>query len=629
MENYRGACSSLVWIGLIALLLACGDDDEGPGPASDAAGQDGQTDVGNDTGISDGGADDTRPGDETGRADGVEDLAPSVSVTVAVGDVFPAGTALRDGYAGATAVVGDDGRVTIDAHPNGVLLLERDTPPGAEADFTWDNVTVYFVITDRFENGDPGNDHSYGREAATGEEIGTWHGGDLVGLTNRLDYLDELGVNAIWITAPYEQVHGYVGGGSAGQFQYFAYHGYWALDYTRLDANMGTLDELEAFISAAHERGIRVIFDVVMNHPGYGTMADLDAYLPEVLSDGWENWSPGEGQNWYTYNDLFIDFTSSAWTNWWGPSWIRSDLPGYPRPGTDNLTRTMEFLPDFRTESTEVLAGLPTLLQRKDDTDAVVIPGATVRDYLVTWLTDWVGEYGVDGFRCDTAKHVELAAWAELHAAGVAALREWKTAHPEDALDDLDFWMTGEVFPHGVTKDAYFTEGEFDSLINFDFKDAAQAALDDLDALDATYASYASAINGDPDFNVLSYLSSHDTSLFFEDVGRDIQSQYRAGTILLMAPGGVQIFYGDETARPLGPNEGSAQQGTRSDMNWNEYDAGLLAHWRRLGQFRRRHAAVGAGSHRRLSFDGGYAFAREYTQGDVDDAVVVVLFEAP
>src|SRR5690606_32540846 len=133
--------------------------------------------------------------------------------------------------------------------------------------------------------------------------------------------------------------------------------------------------------------------------------------------------------------------------------------------------------------------------------------------------TEWVREYGVDGFRCDTAKHVDLESWAALKAAGVEALRAWKQAHPDKAVDDAPFWMTGEVFPHGVERDEYYDRGGFDSLINFDFQPRLeeilqQPAPERWQRLDALYAEYAAKINADPSFNVLTYISSHDTKLF-------------------------------------------------------------------------------------------------------------------
>ena len=133
--------------------------------------------------------------------------------------------------------------------------------------FTWDNALVYFVLTDRFYDGDPTNNNSYYRvKNAKGHENATFHGGDIKGLTEKLDYLEDLGVNAIWITAPYEQIHAWVSG-VADAFPHYPFHGYYPLDWTCMDKNMGTVEEFRTFVDTAHEKGIRIVMDVVMNHP--------------------------------------------------------------------------------------------------------------------------------------------------------------------------------------------------------------------------------------------------------------------------------------------------------------------------------------------------------------------------
>lgn len=571
------------------------------------------------SGTPDGGVGDTGTAD-SGGGDVGSDSGVGPTVTIDVTGVFPAGTAVRDAYSGRTASVDPTGKVTLAADARGVVLLERDQAPGPEAQFRWDNATVYFVITDRYFNGNPANDRSYGRETLDGVGIGGWHGGDLVGLTQKLDYLEALGINAVWITPPVEQVHGWVGGGT-GEFQHFGYHGYWALDFTKLDANLGTEDDLRAFVSAAHSRGIRVVFDVVMNHPGYATGADLAAYLPSVIQPNFSAWRPGAGENWQAWNNL-VNYNSNDWVNWWGPRWIRAGFPGHSTGGQDDLKMSLAFLPDFITEDFRPATDFPGVLTAKGDSNAVADPNFTVRQYLVKWHSDWVRRFGIDGFRCDTAKHVEKASWKALKEASTTALAEWKAANPNDKLDDLPFWMTGEVFPHGVVKDDYFDNG-FDSLINFDFQAQAKQALTDNGRLDSIYSMYAQAVNTDPNFNVLSYISSHDTELFYGSTNRNLEAQFRVGTELLLLPGAVQIFYGDETARAPGPNSTDPKQATRSDMNWDDQDPALLAHWQKLGQFRNRHVAVGAGSHRSLTQASGYAFAREYNQGGVTDQVVV------
>ena len=478
-----------------------------------------------------------------------------------------------------------------------------------------DNPIVYFVVTDRFLDGNPANNQSYGRrrEADPAQDIGTFHGGDLAGLTARLreGWFKQLGVNAIWITAPVEQIHGWVVGGNK-EFKHYAYHGYYALDYTRLDANMGTEDELRVFVDAAHAQGIRVLFDVVMNHPGYGDIQSLSEYVGPKgeKKDGmlWKGYEAATLRDYHSY----IDYNDPAWLRWWGPDWIRAGLRGYTEGGRDDYTMQLAYLPDFKTDSPKAV-GLPPLLANKPDTRAVALSDTTVRGYLVKWLSQWVADYGIDGFRCDTVKHVEPDSWRALKQASSAALAQWKRQHPDQAVDDAPFWMTGEYWGHGIARSPSFDAG-FDNMINFDFQEAAESVRSAAD-LDRLYAAYARELAAPARHNVLSYLSSHDTHLY------DRTRLYDGANALLLAPGGVQIYYGDETARPAGPAvAGDKQQATRSDMNWTAVDQALLAHWRKLGSFRARHVALARGVHARLA-ETPYTFSRVHA----DDRVVVAL----
>ncbi|MFO0745497.1 MAG: alpha-amylase family glycosyl hydrolase [Myxococcota bacterium] len=535
-----------------------------------------------------------------------------------------------DTSGGDTSVASDtsvdlDGDAT--SAPDGDAVTTTDaadttdtTLPGAGIAWPgWHDATIYFAMIDRFFDGDPSNNHAYGRQSDGVGEVATFHGGDLAGLKQKVDsgYFLALGVSAIWITAPYEQIHGWVVGGTN---KHYAYHGYYPLDFTRVDQAYGSDDDLGAFIDAAHSQGIRVVFDIVMNHAGYATPVDLAAYGVDVLKPGWENATPA---NLYD----FIDFQDPDFANWWGPKWVRAEIGGgYPAPDNSDLKKTVDYLPDFLTESTATNIGLPPFYAHKSDTRAVARAENTVREYLIEWLTDWVRTYGVDGFRCDTAKHVELPAWKELKASADAALVAWREAHPDKRFPDADypdpahpFWMTGEVFPHGVVKDEYFSNG-FDSIINFDFQNSAPSALDNPAAIDGVYADYASKLNAaSGGFQVLSYLSSHDTSVFFErSAGKDLAKQKRAGELLLFAPGGVQIFYGDENGRDYG-SVSDANHRTRTDYKWGA-NPDLLSHWQIVGRFRKAHPAVGGGQHVKRA-DAPYTFER--TLGD--DVVFVVM----
>ncbi|MEF2967874.1 carbohydrate binding domain-containing protein [Paenibacillus sp. M1] len=500
---------------------------------------------------------------------------------------------------------------------------------GTEAPaFSWDNANVYFVMTDRFYDGDSGNNNSYGRPSvdATGFDIGTFHGGDLKGLTQKLNegYFTELGTNAIWITAPYEQIHGWVGGGSGGDFAHYAYHGYYALDYTMMDKNMGTVEEMRQFVDTAHAMDIRVVLDVVLNHPGYSTLQDMEEYGFGARNGIDADWTPGSGQTWHSYHDNINYNDEAAWSTWWS-DWVRAGIAGYESGGGSDLTMNVGSLPDFRTNVTSDI-GLAPLLQTKwasetSGYDDWILPAAeglredlnmAPADYIVKWLAAWVEEFGIDGFRADTAKHVELSRWAQLKEECSTALQTWRQNNPDKPGADWtgDFWMTGEVWGHGVGKSEYFNYG-FDSVINFSFQDA------NFDSLESIYADYASKLNGDPDFNVLSYISSHDTRLY------DRSKLVKAGTALLLLPGAVQTFYGDEAARAFGTTGSDPQQGTRSSMDWDNLDQAVLSHWQKLGQFRNNHLSVGAGSHAKIS-DSPYTFSRTYSKDGIDDSVVVV-----
>ena len=524
--------------------------------------------------------------------------------------------------------------------------------------FSWDNASVYFVITDRFYNGNPDNDESYGREKGNPtlkEDAGKFFGGDIAGLTAKLDYLKDLGINAIWLTAPYEQIHGFCIGGSS-EFFHYPYHGYYAMDYTNMDANMGTKEEFKTFVDTAHEKGIRVVLDVVMNHPGYNTVEDAKHLYPGILQDTFTDNVTITVNNYHSFID-YDNCGTNGWDDWWGGNWIRAGLCQHYTTGSGDLTGTCGgSLPDFITESNEVVE-LPVFLKKKHSpemakyypTDGYSVVALEekddykLRDYLIYWLSSWVKEFGIDGFRCDTAKHVEKSTWKELKDACVVAYNEWKVANPSDpmAMDNLNFWMVGEHFGHGVEKDEYYTDGGFDSMINFDFRVSAGKALSEPNKIETFYNKYASKINTDPNFNVLSYISSHDTGaqdrkgLFYSNYSKvDASKQMIAGSLLAMCPGAIQIYYGDEAGRKNSNAtfSGDPDQKNRSQMPWAEDEAGynadlpysfnssIHAHWSKVLNFRAAHVAIGAGSHKQINAT-PYTFARE--KGD--DKVVVVM----
>jgi alpha-amylase len=357
-----------------------------------------------------------------------------------------------------------------------------------------------------------------------------------------------------------------------------------------------------------------------MNHPGYGDLQTLSEVIgPKGEKKNgmlWNGWEAATLRDYHSY----IDYNDPAWLRWWGPDWIRSGLRGYTEGGRDDLTMQLAYLPDFKTEQDKPV-GVPPFFKNKPDSRVVELPNATVRTYLVTWLTQWVRDFGIDGFRCDTVKHVEGDSWLALKKAGLAALADWKAKNPHDKIDDQPFWMTGEYWGHNIGRSTSFDNG-FDNMINFDFQAQAKRVAGktlDYAELDQIYVQYAKVLAQPASHNVLSYISSHDTELF------DRSHLIEGDSALLLAPGGVQIFYGDESGRPSGPMPASdKQQGTRSDMNWDSIDNAVLQNARALGRFRERHVALARGVHAKLA-DTPYTFSR--VTGD--DRVVVALGATP
>lgn len=163
-------------------------------------------------------------------------------------------------------------------------------------DFDWDEAVVYFMMTDRFFDGNKSNNTASGADTY-GKNPGLYHGGDFAGVTAKLDYLQDLGVNTIWITPIVENIKGVdvTDEGSKDVPYNAAYHGYWASDFTKLNPTLGTTEEFETMISEAHKRGMRIMVDIVVNHAGYGTESTFaDMLRDKSVSEGdIKSWQSG------------------------------------------------------------------------------------------------------------------------------------------------------------------------------------------------------------------------------------------------------------------------------------------------------------------------------------------------
>lgn len=469
-------------------------------------------------------------------------------------------------------------------------LPKKDTAVVAtdKEQFNWNAANVYFLLTDRFNNGDPSNDVNFDRTAKTGKLRG-FEGGDIKGVTEKIKegYFTDLGINAIWMTPIVEQIHGATDEGTGLSY---GFHGYWTSDWTAIDPNYGTKEDLKELVEVAHSKGIRILLDAVINHTGPVTEKDPV----------------------------------------WPSDWVRTS----PQCRYDNYENTItctlvKNLPDIKTESNEEVELPPQLVAKwkaegRYEQEVAELdeffkrtghPRAP-RFYIMKWLTDYITEFGIDGYRVDTVKHTEEFVWQEFREACDYAFAEFKKNNPDEVVDNTDFFLVGEVYNYGISGGQYFNFGDkkvnyfdkaFHSLINFEFKwNAKQMPVNEF------FDKYNSTLNKDlKGYGVLNYLSSHDDGQPFDPKRENAE---RTGTLLLLAPGASQVYYGDETARSLVIDGTEGDATLRSFMNWDELEndkqKSVLSHWQKLGQFRARHASVGAGVHNEISNSEGFVFSR-------------------
>ncbi|WP_298953859.1 alpha-amylase family glycosyl hydrolase [uncultured Nonlabens sp.] len=468
--------------------------------------------------------------------------------------------------------------------------------------FDWSAANVYFLLTDRFNNGDISNDSIVERNEKTAKLRGS-KGGDFAGIIQKIDegYFTDLGINAIWLTPIWEQIQGGVDEGTG--FSY-AFHGYWAKDWTAVEPSYGTLEEFKSLVKKAHDKDIRILLDVVINHTGPVTTQD------PLWPEDWVRTGPS-----CTYQDQETAVTCTLTNN----------------------------LPDIRTDSKQEVE-LPAILKEKwkkegrydqeikELNDFFTRTGLkkTPSNYLIKWVTDYARETGVDGFRIDTVKHVEESVWATFNEQARLAYNDWKKNHPQEVIHDDEFFILGELYGYQVSGGRsypfsdvevdYFDAG-YDALINFGFK---SHAISNYKELFKRYDGFRKKLlkeNLGNEAYFMNYISSHDDGQPF-DVSRI--KAIESATKLLLTPGMTQIYYGDEIARPL-IIEGTEGDATlRSQMNWENTQPAILKHWQKLGKFRNKHVAIGAGEHFSLEHDGnGTLAARFYDKDNHQDTVLI------
>ncbi|MBT2661723.1 pullulanase [Bacillus sp. ISL-45] len=439
---------------------------------------------------------------------------------------------------------------------NGSTTVEVKTRQAVgENDFDWDESIIYFMLTDRFFDGDTTNNDPYNQNYDAKNDRGTYQGGDFKGITQKLDYLDELGVNTIWISPIVENIKHDVRYDNAEGHSYYAYHGYWASNFGQLNPHFGSMQDFHNLIDAAHERGIKIMVDVVLNHTGYG-LKDIDGQVT----------NPPAGYP--------TDAERSAFS---------SLLRQGSNVGSDEVRGELAGLPDFKTED------------------------PAVRNAIIQWQTDWIDKATtskgntIDYFRVDTVKHVEDTTWMAFKNAITEKMPEHK--------------MIGETWGASAGNDSgYLESGMMDSLLDFDFKNIAKNfANGQLKAANDALISRNGKIDNSATLG--QFLGSHDEDGFLHAVGNDVGKLKIAASLQATAKGQPVIYYGEELGQTGANNY--PQYDNRYDLAWDQVEGNnVLSHYKKILNFRSDNSEVFAKGERKsiggTDADKFMVFARTY-----------------
>ncbi len=416
---------------------------------------------------------------------------------------------------------------------------------------------VYFVLPDRFANGDTANDlGGYPADRLVSgfdpAAKGFYHGGDLEGLTGKLDYLQNMGVTAIWFAPIFQNkpVQGRKGEESAG------YHGYWVTDFTRPDPHFGTRAEFAAFVDAAHARGMKVYMDIITNHT-----ADVIKYAEGEANDyryrsrGDYPYSRKGGRGGAPINDGFAGDGDSSEANF-----AKLTDPNYAytpvvSAGEEHVKQP-EWLNDpiyYHNRGNSTFTGEDSRFGDFGGLDDLFTENPRVRQGMMNIYAKWIDEFSIDGFRIDTARHVEPGFWQEF----VPAIQARAAARGIP-----NFAIFGEVYKDGPDNGyiaQYTRRDRLPAVLDFAF----QASMREVLGRGKGTVVLAHLYDGDVLYeggeaaarNLPTFLGNHDMGRFAMMIKEDrpgipqdeLLKRVELGHAMLMTLRGAPvIYYGDE-----------------------------------------------------------------------------------
>jgi pullulanase-type alpha-1,6-glucosidase len=491
----------------------------------------------------------------------------------------------------------------------------------------------YFVMPDRFANGDASNDRGglTGSRLATGydpTDKGFYQGGDLKGLTDRLDYIKGLGTTAIWMAPIFKNrpVQGTGANASAG------YHGYWITDFTQVDPHFGTNKDLKTLISKAHAKGMKVFFDVITNHTAdvVNHAEKSSGYLskgafPYLTKDGkpFDDADYADGTRKFPAVDTgSFPYTPQVTSNTKVPAWLNEPTMYHNRGDSTFAGESATYgdfsgLDDLWTERPEVVHGMEKIYER------------------------WVRDFAVDGFRIDTVKNVNMEFWTQW----ATALDAYAAAHGRK-----NFFMFGETYSADTSVTSpYVTQGRLDATLDFPFQDAARTYASQGGSAQKLAGVFADDYKYTTDkanaYEQVTFLGNHDMGRIGYFLKQDnpkatdaelLRKDELANEVMFLSRGNPVVYYGDEQGFTGSGGDKDARQtmfaskvpdyldddeiGTGRTHASDSYDtsAPLYKEIAALSKLRKENPALADGVQtQRYAADGAgiYAFLRTGTDG--------------
>jgi glycosidase len=434
----------------------------------------------------------------------------------------------------------------------------------------------YFVMADRFENGDTANDNG-GLPPGTGAGQsgfdptgkGWYHGGDLKGMTAKLDYIKGLGTTALWLTPSFKNKAVQPEDRSAG------YHGYWITDFTQIDPHLGTNQDLRTLVDAAHARGIKVFFDIITNHTADVIKYTEGGRMPYTSKDQspyrTATGTPFDDRD-YAGTSTFPALAPSGQPSCSAPPAPFSSFPYHPCvPAAEQNVKVPAWLNDvslYHNRGDTTFSGENSQYGDFFGLDDLFTENPRVVNGMIDIYKTWIRDFRIDGFRMDTMKHVDDAFWQRF-APEIQDYAESQGIH--------DFYMFGEVaedFSRPITSH-YMVHDEVQGVLDFPFQTfatrfAAGSAptneLRDFFVDDDWYTDGDSNV-----YNLPTFLGNHDRGrigMFVRNANPGaseaelLQRDGLAHELMYLARGNPVVYYGDEQ----GFTGAGGDQDARQDM---------------------------------------------------------------